>query len=63
MNIYLTMNKFLQLIYRLLGRRFFSGRQPWQQQRNAKIMLLTVGFALILGFAMSKIFRFLYNHQ
>ena len=38
-------------------------RQSWQQQRNAKIMLLTVGFAAILGFAMSKIFHFLYNHQ
>jgi hypothetical protein len=57
------MHKFLQFIYRLLGRWFFPNRQPWQQQQNAKIMLLTLGFAAVLGFAMSKIFRFLYNHQ
>ena len=60
------MNYLMQLIYGLLGllgRLFFPRRQPWEQERNAKIMLLTVAFALVLGYVVSKVLHLLYNHQ
>ena len=57
------MNNFMQLIYRLLGRLIFSRQQPWEQERSVKTMLLTIGFALALGLAISKIIHLLYNHQ
>jgi hypothetical protein len=57
------MNYLMQLIYGLLGRLFFPGRQDWEQRRNAKIMVLTVAFALVLGFVVSKMIHMLYNHQ
>jgi hypothetical protein len=53
----------MQLIYRLLGRLFFSRHQPWEQERNIKTMLITIAFALLLGLAISKGIHMLYNHQ
>ena len=57
------MNNFLERIYQWLGRRCFPGQQDWEQRRNVKIMLLTVGFALVLGLIIAKAIRLIYNHQ
>jgi len=56
--------KFLmQLIYRVLGRMFFSRYQPWEQERNIKTMLIAIGFALALGLVVAKAMQMLYNRQ
>ncbi len=59
----LQMKIFLDRIYEWLGRRIFPGQQDWEQRRNVKIMLLTVGFALALGLTVAKVIRLIYNHQ
>ena len=46
-----------------LGRLLFPRLQPWEQERNIKTMLVTIGFALLRGFAISKAIHMLYNHQ
>ncbi len=57
------MKYLMQLIYRIMGRVFFSRQQPWEQERNVKTMLITVGFALALGLIITKGIHMLYNHE
>lgn len=56
------MNHLKQTIYRLLGRLLFSRQQPWEQERSVKTMLVTIGFALLLGLVIAKGIHLLYNH-
>jgi hypothetical protein len=53
----------MQAIYNLLGRLCFPRRQNWEQQRSAKIMLLTVAFALALGVTVAAVIRTMYYHK
>ncbi len=55
---------FLRLmLYDLIGRLFFPRSQDWKQRKNAKILVLTIAFTLVLGLVMAKIFHIIYNHQ
>jgi hypothetical protein len=68
MRFYLSVENFssgliMQSIYNLLGRLCFPRQQGWLQQRNAKIMVLTVGFALALGVTVAAVIRMMYYHK
>jgi hypothetical protein len=53
----------MQMIYNLLGRLCFSRQQDWEQRRSAKTLVLTVAFALALGFAVAEVIRIMYYHK
>ena len=53
----------MQLIYDQLGRLLFRRRQKWQQRLNAKILVHTVVYSLVLGLAMAAVIYLMYNHR
>ena len=53
----------MQMFYDFIGRLLFPRQQDWAQRKNAKTLVFTIGFTLLLGVIMAKIFRILYNHQ
>lgn len=53
----------MQMIYNLLGRLLFPRRQDWDQRKSAKILVLTVAFALTLGLVLAAVIRMMYYHR
>jgi hypothetical protein len=51
------------MIYRLIGHLFYSRQQNWERRKNAKILLHTLAFTVMLGIIVAKIIRLIYNHQ
>ena len=51
------------MFYQLIGRLVYPRQQNWAQRKNAKILVLTVAFTLMLGCVMAKLFHIIYNHQ
>jgi hypothetical protein len=39
---------------------FFPRQQDWEQSKNAKLVVLVVGFALVVGVVVMKVIRSLY---
>jgi len=41
----------------------FSHQQDWEQRKSAKILVLTVMFALAMGLALAAVIRLMYYHK
>jgi hypothetical protein len=52
---------FIDLLFDLIGRVFFSHQQDWQRRRNAKIMTGAIAAGIFLGLVLVWVMKHLNN--
>ena len=50
----------MERVFAFLGKLFFPRQQDWEQSKNAKLVVLVLGFALVVGVVVMKVIRALY---
>ena len=53
----------MERFFHLLGKLFFPRLQDWEQGRNAKLLVVVIGFSLVIALVIAKVIRFYYNHE
>lgn len=50
----------MERVFAFLGKLFFPRQQDWEQSKNAKLVVLVVAFAFVVGVVVMKVIRSLY---